>query len=753
MKYKSFSLVLSSCLKQLASGIIVKVRYFVAILALALAFPALGGTYYIDYNSGNDSNSGTSTSSPWKRHPFMPGFSGSYSHNAGDQYIFKGGVTWPASCFGMAVNVGGSASAYDYYGVNKSWYSGSSWTRPVFDGGSASSIAIGVYLAMSYSSASSSYITVDNIEFTDYYWGTSAGFGTCEIGVWNNNYVVIQNCYFHGWQHDPSAPDNLNVIQGGTSGMNTGCVVSNCVFDGTASGGNSAEAVTCIPTVKNCIVSNVSNGILPDGSPSEIAWNIIGPINPSYSGTVDHANSIEQLGTSGLIYIHHNIIFGANEICIFVGNPGGPAYIYNNLIYDSNPIPIQADGRNTGANNMWMYNNTIIATATGNATRNVGTAWTLVADNNHLIDSAGVSLGASTTETDDLYETSAQATSAGYVRAKNWQPTSSSEPTVGQGANLTSQNLPGFGVDLLGNPRPATGAWDIGAYQYTSGGGGGGGSVTSNSPPVVSAITQNAADVDPNTTGIQVYEGTTVQYSGTATDPDGNPLTWQWSYTVNGGSSVVFQSGSGTVLPINFTYPTGSASNTYVWTLSASDGTLTSRSQLTVGIESTPVAQAGLSFAATSGIITAPLFSTNGYIMQSVQTGVTNGGVATYTFSITNAGSYVIQALVNAPSDSANSFYVNIDAMPTDPCDTWQIPLTSGFQNLVVSWQGTGTYDAPQFVPEVFTLTSGTHQLYIVGREANTQLQSISILKMVQPPQNLRVLPMIVNAPTFPVTQ
>ena len=284
-------------------------------------------------------------------------------------------------------------------------------------------------------------------------------------------------------------------------------------------------------------------------------------------------------------------------------------------------------------------------------------------------------------------------------------------------------------------------------------GGGGGGNVTSNSPPVVSAITQNAADVDPNTAGLQLYEGTTVQYSGTASDPNGDPITWQWSYTLNGGSSVVFQSGSGTVLPINFTYPTGSAGNTYVWTLSASDGQLTSRSQLTVSIEALPVAQVGLSFAATSGVITPPMISTNGYIVQSIQTGVSTGGVATYTFSITNAGNYVIQALVNAPSDSANSFYVNIDAMPTDPYDTWQIPITSGFQNLVVSWQGTGTYDAPQFVPQVFNLSNGTHQLYIVGREANVQLQSISILKMLQPPQNLRVLPMIVNAPTFPVTQ
>jgi hypothetical protein len=77
--------------------------------------------------------------------------------------------------------------------------------------------------------------------------------------------------------------------------------------------------------------------------------------------------------------------------------------------------------------------------------------------------------------------------------------------------------------------------------------------------------------------------------------------------------------------------------------------------------------------------------------------------------------------------------------------------VTVGFQNEIVCWQGAGTYDTPQFVPEVFNLTAGTHQLFIVGREMNTQLQTISILKMVSPPQNLRVLPTIVSAPIFPL--
>ena len=50
----------------------------------------------------------------------------------------------------------------------------------------------------------------------------------------------------------------------------------------------------------------------------------------------------------------------------------------------------------------------------------------------------------------------------------------------------------------------------------------------------VSAVAQNAADVDPNTSGIQVYEGAVVQYSGSPSDANGNALT-AVVYTVNRG--------------------------------------------------------------------------------------------------------------------------------------------------------------------------------------------------------------------------
>jgi hypothetical protein len=137
----------------------------------------------------------------------------------------------------------------------------------------------------------------------------------------------------------------------------------------------------------------------------------------------------------------------------------------------------------------------------------------------------------------------------------------------------------------------------------------------------------------------------------------------------------------------------------------------------------------GVDLPVTSAVVAAPFIVSSNYIYQPVQTGVTNGGRAAYNFTITNAGTYVIQSFVNAPGDSANSFYVNIDAEPQDPGMTWDIfPFTSGFDTRVVSWRGNGMDTNNQFIPKVFNLSQGAHQLIIRGREANVLLQNLAII-------------------------
>jgi hypothetical protein len=137
----------------------------------------------------------------------------------------------------------------------------------------------------------------------------------------------------------------------------------------------------------------------------------------------------------------------------------------------------------------------------------------------------------------------------------------------------------------------------------------------------------------------------------------------------------------------------------------------------------------GLTFAADSGDISAPFVATNGTVFQDVQTDVTNGGLAVYSFDIVNGGDYLVSAQVNAPSEGENSLCVNIDAEPTDPLMIWDIPMTTGFVSRTVSWRGNGTADpaTAQYSPKVFTLAAGSHQLIIRGMAANTALATISL--------------------------
>src|SRR6202453_922429 len=125
-------------------------RKLILLLCL-LATPAAYASTYCVSAAGSDSNTGLagsgnhcSTGSPWLHAPGMPNFTGSYTSAAGDQIIFRGGDTWH---FGnsSAVPYSGGTWAWPngdsggrgspiYIGVGNTWFTGSSWVRPVLSG-------------------------------------------------------------------------------------------------------------------------------------------------------------------------------------------------------------------------------------------------------------------------------------------------------------------------------------------------------------------------------------------------------------------------------------------------------------------------------------------------------------------------------------------------------------------------------------------------------------------------------------------
>jgi hypothetical protein len=135
-------------------------------------------TYYIDYSSGLDSNNGTSTSTPWKHHPYMATWGQgvtpvTYTHAAGDKFIFKGGVTWLWTSgdhlFPLTIVAGGSAGNMDTYTSDPTWYVGGSFTLPIFDGGqqaegSTVTMGAGNNSLITDSTHQVSYIKIDSLQ-------------------------------------------------------------------------------------------------------------------------------------------------------------------------------------------------------------------------------------------------------------------------------------------------------------------------------------------------------------------------------------------------------------------------------------------------------------------------------------------------------------------------------------------------------------------------------------------------------------
>lgn len=497
-------------------------------LVLFAALPAsAASTYYVSISAGSDSNTTTqakSKSTPWAHLPGMANVTSnaaSYTPVAGDTFILMGCDDWPNASFIINWAWSGTSGSHIVIDRDTTWYNTTNcptaWNRAKFDAGSAiidppectNSNAF-------WDFSSTSYVDVNWIELVNYYWTSPQAGGSCygnEFWVHADvtaSHLHLSNWYVHAWTVNVAggADDIDHGFYGGCETCSVDYMVANN-SDGTQYTGIGMQWPT-----QHSIFKYVSNALKPNMS-GEFGYNDISLVGDVITGV--HSNCIESIppiSGSGTLYIHDNRVHD-NVSCegLQVGNPGETDYVWNNLWYNNTSVGAngpQIPQNNNNAVAFYYFNNTNADSDTVCVRTDApGHFWSsaFVMVNNHCITNgtpAGttqsqlmmnyVVSGASTIVfANNVVESATTASGQGYTNTQTYvySPTSGSSPTVGAGGNLTSTYWPsGYSTNdtayacnqqTVGgvvesvcpghttNARPASGAWDVGAYEYVSG--------------------------------------------------------------------------------------------------------------------------------------------------------------------------------------------------------------------------------------------------------------------------------------------
>jgi hypothetical protein len=485
-------------------------------------------TYYVDYVGGSDSNNGTSKATPFKRAPGMKGCTGtcaSTTVQAGDSIILKGGVTWPAAALCWLIESSGSSGNRIYMGVDQTWFTGASWTRPILNGGGASlgpCVANGgsTTLTNVFVVLAGAYLTLDNIEFTNAKWGY--GEDMFINGSFGPDHFIVSNCYFHGWSNRLSSGAGSDTGYGFY--RSPGYPITSGILDHNVYDGSDTSDVIADP---NCSGSCLATGGFYYGFLTEAKYNVVRYASNGFIGDIRifHDNLIEYIRQSPDPSMHmngfennsncnariyNNVIHGSVTTSVvmfwFATMDGCTDYVFNNVIYDTgqgnvlNVAPIQGCGTaDCGPQGTaYVINNTVEAGPDSGPNARISGCDShyaaCILGNNHQISSTlniESCPGINCTVASNVFQSKATANAQGYTIAQQYvfSPTSADDATVTAGYNYTAlcsidahmANLcmdTTFGVtyDAVNHmavaparptlARPTTGAWDVGAYRH-----------------------------------------------------------------------------------------------------------------------------------------------------------------------------------------------------------------------------------------------------------------------------------------------
>jgi hypothetical protein len=412
-----------------------------AVLVVTIIFTSasFAATYYVDAQYGSDSNSGTSSSSPWKSISKV----NSFTFKPGDSILFKRGATWKET---LNVRQNGTSSAqitFSAYG---------SGNLPVIDGSLSRSYGIYVsgrsYVTIKYfkiqntkhgavyiTSSSritvrdsemyitgragvflqeSSYITVAKCKMT-----TPATFYNVQTdgiyaqrnsySTFDGNHIVISN------QHTDQHCDAIQFYQ-----ESNATVKNNYVEQNNTKGGN-AQGIYCSEnsgTFK--LYNNIGYGMYTTSSLLKFK-------NVNTSGKVEMIGNTLYGGKGALVQTNDKYIIFKNNIIVTTASAA--AVSFEAAVYSKSNINYNLYKRSGTGSTVVVY---------------AGSGYTMSRWKSSGFDTYGL-------ETDPKFSS---------VSSKNFQLTSTS-PALNKGANLSSP----YNIDRMGTTRPYGTRSDMGAFE------------------------------------------------------------------------------------------------------------------------------------------------------------------------------------------------------------------------------------------------------------------------------------------------
>src|SRR5277367_642023 len=447
--------------------------------------------------NASDSNAGTSKTAAWLHAPGMTNCTAncaSYNPVAGDQIIFRGGDTWhfgnssavpyvgAADSNGAKWDVGFSGTAGNcdpsdtagatrtsciYLGVDTTWFSGASWTRPVMSGDNTTSTSpvTGCTYPTNYSFFSTDnggeYLIIDNLEWT----GMCQPSGGGQVAYMNEAsgataWNIYSNNYTHGWTHVPfncgQTCFNMfawNVRIATQSTIGPGNVCDGWDSDPTGQGcdifggyliydnvfGNMAQIVLngCHDSHDNLIYNFYNTG---DGVAHGNAWEC-----NSDAPEQDNAGKMQPNVPFNVYYnnVHKHDAPGnatGGDVKLWIcPNPSAAEYMFNNIMYDmgtGNTWNLESSCSAAGSK-AYKFNNTVdLISSNMDCPSGVLTS----VGNHFIVDDGGNGYG-NCSGTNDIIMTHAQAAAQGYMASGKGVTGNNSDVTCANDATPCAPTL------------------------------------------------------------------------------------------------------------------------------------------------------------------------------------------------------------------------------------------------------------------------------------------------------------------------